>query len=85
MNQINEQVDFSSFEKEEIKNIQNSRLFHLEDGSFSFKKFLSVSITTCITNFMTKRKWQLGLLLYLLITCPVGTYTSIKFIFHLFF
>lgn len=83
--EIKEQVNFSEFEE----NVKNNKNITLENNDvpikIRIKKWLATMITTGIVNFGTKLKWQFGLCLYLVIVCPVGTYTSIKWIFHLFF
>lgn len=84
----NSKVDFSDFETEHIQQIkenENNSVYEHLSYKQKFGKFLAVSISKVLTNFMTKRSWQLGLIIYLLIVCSVGTFTSIKFIINLFF
>jgi hypothetical protein len=87
--QSNGQMDFSEFETEKINEATNKKINWFGDKNLSYRKrffqFLGALISTLIVNFTTKVSWQKGLVLYLLVVVPVGTYVSIKFIINLFF
>lgn len=83
--EIKEQVDVENFEKEEISEIKRNKNIDISKEKFSFKRWLAGIITFLLAKFMTDPKWQRSLFIYLILICPIGTYTLIKFIFHLFF
>lgn len=85
------EMSFDDHETQELQDAierkQNLKWFG--DKKQPFKKrlysFFATLIIVLIKNFSGKLSWQFGLVLFLAITCPVGTYTSIKFIINLFF
>lgn len=83
--EIKEQVSFSEFETEEIKEIKNNKTIFLENGKFNFRKFIANIIFVLLKNFGTKIKWQFGLVIYLIIVVPVGTYIVIKNLINFIF
>lgn len=64
-------VDFSEFEKKAAKEIKNSQTLNIK--RFSLKRFIATVLVTAMTNFFTKRSYQLGLCIYLVLTVPAGT------------
>lgn len=84
----NEQVDFNENEDAEIKQIAKERMLWLGDPRLSWKRRIFQMIATLISfllvKFGTNLKWQFFLVIYLIVVCPVGTWTSIKWIINLF-
>lgn len=77
-------VEFDTFEKDAVKEIKKNKIFYLDNGKFSFKRFLATIITTTIANLMSKRTWQVPFFIWIMITIPVGTWVCVKWIINLF-
>lgn len=84
----NIQQDFEIHEAEEIKRVEEQEVQWFGDPNLSLKQriyqFIATIVVVLVKNFMGKIKWQIGLVVYLIIVCPVGTWTAIKWIFNLF-
>lgn len=86
---MSNEVDFSEAEEQDINEAKQQKMIWFGDPKLSFKRRLYQFIATVVTNllmlFTTRLKWQFGLVIYLCIVCPVGTYVSLKWIYNLFF
>lgn len=87
--EVKQQVHFDDIESDHINELRKNKTIWLGENHLSFKKrlyqFIATLVTTLIVNFSTKKKWQLGLVLYLLIVCPIGTKVFISWFINLFF
>lgn len=85
----NEQVDFNETEQKDIEQSQREKMLWLGDPNLSWKRRFFQMIATVVSfllfKFGTSLKWQFWLCVYLGITCPVGTWTSIKWFINLIF
>lgn len=84
----NIQQDFEIHEAEEIKKSEEQKVQWFGEPNLPLKQriyqFIATIIVVMAKNFMGKLNWQIGLVLGLIITVPVGTWTTIKWIFNLF-
>lgn len=71
--------DFNEIEKQLQESIKKTKV------NLSGKQTAGELAAIFISNLLTKKSYQRSLFFYLLITIPVGTYHSIKFIINLFF
>lgn len=84
----NVQHDFDFFENKKIQEVEEQKMQWFGDSSLPLKQriynFIATIIMVGARNFMGKINWQIGLVIYLGVVCPVGTYTAIKWIVNLF-
>lgn len=83
--QQKEEIEFSDFEQYKIKEIEDSKKYFNTKIKFSIKSFLSELIFKCIVGFSTKINWQICLVSYLIIVCPIGTYYFFKELINFLF
>lgn len=82
------QSDFDSYEDKKIEESEKNKMIWFGEKHLPLKQriyqFVATVFMVLAKNFMSKIKWQFGLVGYLIIVCPVGTYTSIKWIINKF-
>lgn len=82
------QINVEEHEQQSLEEINEQKLnsisFNIGKKTFKQKliQFIANIIHKLIFNFTTKKKWQFGLVIYLIIVCPIGSFVSIKFIFN---
>lgn len=85
-----EQFNFDEHEKQEfVESIERKqRMIWFGEKHLSFKKrlyqFIATFVIVVLRNFTGKLSWQFGLVFYLAIVCPIGTFVSIKWLINLF-
>lgn len=84
----NVQHDFEFFEDKKIKESEEQKIQWFGESNLSIRQriyqFVATVIMVAAKNFMGKINWQIGLVVYLGVVCPVGTWTAIKWIVNLF-
>lgn len=85
----NVQQEFDVFEQEKIKEAEQEKIIWFGEKHLPFKQRLYQFIATVVVVFLKTitmtPKGQFWFVVVLFITVPVGLYTSVKWIFNLFF
>lgn len=81
-----ESEDIDNFETREIESLNSKKIIDISQRTFKqrVRSMFTSFVGQMIINFSTKLPWQFGLVTYLAIVCPFGTWDAIKFIIKLF-